>query len=43
MYDWSSATDTEQEETADDPSFAADEPAEEVDILTDGGDENDDE
>ncbi|WP_299263988.1 hypothetical protein [Halorientalis sp.] len=43
-YDWSSKADEEPEEpeeTADKPSFAADEPAEDVNILTDGGDEED--
>lgn len=40
-YDWSREVDEESEETANEPSFATDESAEDVNILTDGGDEND--
>jgi len=37
---WSRDTEEEAEEEADEPSFLNDEPAEDVEILTDGGDEN---
>ncbi len=38
--DWSYATDEESEEETDTPSFLSDEAADDVEILTDGGDED---
>jgi len=37
--DWSRETEEESDETDDEPSFLNDEPADNVEILTDGGDD----
>lgn len=40
--DWSSTVRSEQDDEEETPSFLEDEPAEDVEIVTDGGDEEDD-
>jgi len=37
-HDWARTVESDEEEEEDEPSFLNDEPAEDVEILTDGGD-----